>query len=76
MAAKKKQKAKKHTGPMGGANAAHSGSVRARYSAAKREYHALGTQIFKAGHGGLTPKEYAKKHKKPGKKRAKKRSKK
>jgi hypothetical protein len=53
-------------------------SDRQIYATVKAEYHRIGTKLFKEGHGGMTPKEYAKaqRKKKGGKKRAKKRSKK
>lgn len=63
-AAKKNKKhgAKAHKRPRS-MKLAGEGTV-AAYANAKREYHTLGTKIFKAHHGGLTAKEWSQKQKK------------
>lgn len=67
MAAKKKRGRKSRAHKIG--EAFGKVGLERRYKALKSEYHAAGLHLFKARHGGLTPKQWSAKHTK--KRRAK-----
>jgi len=62
-----KKRKKKHSG------GESKGSLKSRYNSVKAEYKRLGTQLFKANHGGKTIREYnaSKRRKKKAKHRKK-----